>query len=213
MKQTTIFIDGNPFTYDDEIDDITYDTCKPISPNEAFSLLEDTKRLFEENNIFFFLAYGTLLGAVRERGLIPGDEDVDVFIFDEDQLRRSLPNLKQGGLHLCRIEDHLYYSFRNGNQSYIDVYIMGKPSNGIWSGWCYAFGSYYYPKWFLKEFELIDFLGGKYYVPKRPERMLKMWYGKTWRVPVKGHVFKCPELKSHYYWKFIESLFNRIFRA
>lgn len=37
-----------------------------------------TKELFSLIELPFYLAYGTLLGAVRDHALIPGDEDVDV---------------------------------------------------------------------------------------------------------------------------------------
>ncbi len=47
-------------------------------------ILCELDRLFKENNIKYFLAYGTTLGCVRHGGFIPWDDDVDIFIFGED---------------------------------------------------------------------------------------------------------------------------------
>jgi len=54
--------------------------------------------ILDRNEIPYFLAYGTLLGAVRHGGFVPWDDDLDLFIFDEsydramDVLERELPS-------------------------------------------------------------------------------------------------------------------------
>lgn len=186
MRDTTILINGEPFTYRDEIDDITYETISPISNSDAKELLVLTKQLFNRKGIKFSLVFGTLLGAVRDKSVVTGDEDVDVFVESEEDLRSILPFLQQNGLCLCRIFEHKLYSFRvRGGKYYIDIYIR-RPISGIWGfRYCYLCG-YILPKKLISRFSPIEFLGDTFLAPKRPERFLAFWYGKSWRVPVSG---------------------------
>ena len=50
-------------------------------------MLEKLDRIFVENGIAYFLAYGTLLGAVRHQGFIPWDDDVDLLVPRESFIR------------------------------------------------------------------------------------------------------------------------------
>ena len=199
MRKKTILIAGKPFTYDDESEDITYDSLTPISEEDAKNLLALTKKLFDQCGLRFYLFYGTLLGAVRDNGIIKGDEDVDVYVDSEEQLRNIIPFLYDNGLKLCRIEEHLLYSFHSDNKSFIDVYIKDKLPPSIWSLWCDSISGYAVPKRYIKKHDVINFLGMELLCPHKPERLLEYWYGKTWKVPISGHDYTY-ELPSRYWW-------------
>jgi len=61
-------------------DKLTLDEIKQ-SQTETLRIFRD---FCEKYNLKYYLAFGTLLGAVRHRGYIPWDDDIDVFMPRED---------------------------------------------------------------------------------------------------------------------------------
>ena len=54
--------------------ELTIDDLKHIQ----FAILEDIHAFCIQNEITYYLTYGTLLGAVRHQGFIPWDDDIDI---------------------------------------------------------------------------------------------------------------------------------------
>lgn len=204
MELKTIIVNGKPFTYENEIEDINYSTISSISEEDAYALIKRTKELFSIIKLPFYLSFGTLLGAVRDKSLIQGDEDVDVFIDDEQKLYNNLPFLYENGFKICRFSRGIMYSFRLNNRSYIDVYIL-RPFKWytLWRLNCLCLSNNATPKKFFKEYEDIDFLGVTCRCPKNPEKLLEFWYGKSWRTPIRGHKFYYEIRIAHIWHKYL----------
>ena len=50
----------------------------------SIDILEEIKKVCERHNLRYFAAYGTLLGAIRHKGFIPWDDDMDLWMPRED---------------------------------------------------------------------------------------------------------------------------------
>lgn len=58
-----------------------------IIQNEAFDILCFFDDVCRKNEFNYYLAYGTLLGAVRHQGFIPWDDDVDIWMPRNDYMK------------------------------------------------------------------------------------------------------------------------------
>jgi hypothetical protein len=117
----------------------------------------------------YFIDCGTLLGAVREGGLIDGDEDADISMCMESlaELRQALPILESMG----------FISFRNSNSTWMAMSLLRK---GEYIDIYNLFNTVTLP------FETVQFpfLGVDFPVPKYYEEWLTELYG-TWKIPEK----------------------------
>ena len=55
---------------------LTLDEIKKIE----LGILDYVVDICEKNHLRYFLAYGTLIGAIRHQGFIPWDDDIDIIM-------------------------------------------------------------------------------------------------------------------------------------
>lgn len=62
-----------------------FEEIRPLQEKQ-YQILKELKRVCEKNNLEYFLAFGTLLGAIRHEGFVPWDDDVDVCMNYKDYM-------------------------------------------------------------------------------------------------------------------------------
>lgn len=98
-------------------DEIKYELRK-----EQIAILDEIVRICNDNGIKYFLDYGTLLGAVRHKGYIPWDDDIDIGMLrsDYEKFIKSYPSDKNNKYFVQTLETdpnywHSYARIRKKN--------------------------------------------------------------------------------------------------
>ena len=164
---------------------LTYQNSKIIDKKAAKDILLILKRVLETKHLNFYLMYGTLLGAIRDKDFIEFDIDIDVIVFDEEKLIKCIPKLLKEGLVLVRLEKETKtYSFMR-NDCYIDVYVVNN-IKGLIGRFYYRLIGKLFPKKYFKNFTELNFLGVDFKIPNNPQNLLQYLYGNNWNIPIKN---------------------------
>jgi len=164
---------------------------RPGKPREDWSeaarrALLDLREDLAAANIQFFLISGTLLGCIRQGGILGHDKDIDVGVMADvpfEALRSALWGT--GRFMLLPVITQRILRIKHANGVMIDVFFHWHENGRL-----YHEGQK--TRWWNTPFELVEreFLGERFLVPENAELYLTENYG-DWRTPVKDFETFC----------------------
>lgn len=165
--------------------------------------LKTIDMIFNEHNIWYNAAYGTLLGGIRHWGLIPWDDDGDLLIQrkDVDNIMSLKDEFKKNGLYLEKDWKLIKVYMNVDKYPFVDLFINedidGKflrcmepftntchyPNKNQDWWWKYVG----YPSSWVMERKRIKFDNFELWAPIKSLDLLKFWYGNDVLTTCKTH--------------------------
>lgn len=182
---------------------------RPLNQENAKYLLVTMKQVLEEHNVVMMPMFGTLLGAIREYGFIPKDDDVDVVIYAKDvqHVFDLRPELEKYGIKLhCYVMPWIFTFEYMGMTC--DIYPLYE-SAWPWTNYYYLLLEKYISRSFFDKTEEYELFGETFKVPAQPEKILAYLYGRTWRIPQSVK----PKIESRlFFWRYAHRFVQKCVR-
>lgn len=170
----------------------------PATISTLYQMAKDTSELLIINNIEYWCAYGTLLGAMRHKGIIPWDDDLDFCIKQKDAhaLEQLQPQFAALGYEIIEI----WYGYKifpasgqvapgqNYKCPFLDIFLTTQQKNKI-SFICKTPGSrddgiLYVTNKELYPLRVYSLGGVKLLGPNNPVPFLNNAYGPNWATSI-----------------------------
>lgn len=157
---------------------------------------------FQKNNIIYWLEYGTLLGAIREKKIIDHDYDIDIAVPDNEKnllkIEKIFKNNNFIKSHEILLDGQVTQKTYKKNNISIDVYIFILEKNNSFRTYSYGplenktyketieiLGGLIAYEYKFNYFEIIDYelYNQKFKVPQNYIEHLKEYYGENFMIP------------------------------
>lgn len=182
--------------------------------------LQRFNECFEKNNLEYCLAFGTMLGAVREHGFIKHDLDIDTSMWYDDYTEKLSIYLAEYGfklLHTCVVDDgklgrHETYQYKGVN---IDIFFfyppvdrypycldfLNRPDCATYTKSMQKYGGLLPRRIELpitRERQKVQFESIELYIPSNAKQILEYRYGPDYMIPnpncvYNNHIVEWPE--------------------
>lgn len=106
------------------------------------SLLNDTKEVLENNNITFWLEYGTLLGIIRDNDFIPWETDIDLGCWklkDDYAIKQKLKSdFQEMNYNVYLTDGHINIRPENEPNIWLDInFYLREKDKAVTLGWTF----------------------------------------------------------------------------
>ena len=158
-----------------------------VNVKKAKKLLFDLLDILEKEKITYWLNWGLLLGAYRDKGFIPWDTDMDVTCHWEDRdkiLNIVEPKMLELGCfipskEICYPEDRWF--IRDMEKIELN-FVEDCGDKYIYSPNRCSLGC---PKAYIDKLDNIKFYGRKVKIPSNTKEYLRLSYGDDWNTPIR----------------------------
>lgn len=192
----------------------------------GFEALKVFDKCLTDHNVPYSLAFGTLLGAVREHGFIPHDDDIDVAMWINDYSPNIIMFLKEAGIELKysfsvdgdqyakldTFEYHgvmidIFYFYKDENDNPYCCDFVNQPGCINRSSSVKKYGGLLPRKIYVplgNEIMRTDFKGIEVHIPTNYKEILSFRYGEDYMIPKPGwrpktkYIVEVPEKKGIY---------------
>jgi phosphorylcholine metabolism protein LicD len=163
-----------------------------LNPDESYNLyklLYEVIKLFDQNNIQYWACGGTFLGAIRCKGIIKWDDDLDLCVLykDKEKLKQIIEKDDRFFFDSkpSNLVDKIYY--KTGKYPFVDIFFMVSENDGSQIVYKCAssrakdtWTNEYYLESEINPLKKVKFGSMEISIPNQYKRYFLATYGENW---------------------------------